>query len=95
MHMKTFETIIKGKKRVLVGIKLMSVVSIHGRRGRRFIDLLGLFITSEILAREGGGVVERGLSTAIRSSSLPGDPDEVGEMVAIGGNASPEPIRRG
>lgn len=58
-------------------------------------DLLGLFMTSDILAREGGGVVERGLSTAILSSSLPGDPDEVGEMVAMGGNAIPEPIGRG
>jgi len=27
-------------------------------------DSLGLFMTSEIFAREGGGVVERGLSTA-------------------------------
>jgi len=58
-------------------------------------DLLGLFMTSEILALEGGGVMERGLSTAILSSSLPGDPDEVGEMVAMGGNAIPEPTGRG
>lgn len=52
-------------------------------------------MTSEIFAREGGGDVERGLSTAILSSSLPGDADEVGEMVAIGGNAIPLPIGRG
>jgi len=58
-------------------------------------DSLGLFMTSEIFAREGGGDVERGLSTAILSSSLPGDADEVGEMVAIGGNAIPLPIGRG
>jgi len=58
-------------------------------------DSLGLFMTSEIFAREGGGVVERGLSTAILSSSLPGDADEVGEMVAMGGNAIPLPIGRG
>lgn len=58
-------------------------------------DLLGLFITSDILAREGGGVVDLGLSTAILSSSLPGDPEEAGEMVAIGGNGIPEPIGRG
>ena len=56
-------------------------------------DSLGLFMT-----REGGGLVERGLSTAILSSSRPGDADEVGEMVAIGGNAIPAiplPIGRG
>jgi hypothetical protein len=58
-------------------------------------DLLGLFMTSEILAREGGGVVERGLSTAILSSSLPGDTDEVGEIVVMGGNAIPLPSGRG
>lgn len=58
-------------------------------------DSLGLFMTSDIFAREGGGVVERGLSTAILSSSLPGDADEVGEMVVIGGNAIPLPIGRG
>jgi len=58
-------------------------------------DSLGLFMTSEILAREGSGLVERGLSTTILSSSLPGDPDEVGDMVAMGGNAIPEPIGRG
>lgn len=58
-------------------------------------DLLGLFMTSEILAREGGGVKERGLSIAILSSSLPGDADEVGEMVAMGGSAMPFPTGRG
>ena len=58
-------------------------------------DLLGLFMTSDILAREGGGVVDLGLSTTILSSSLPGDPDEAGEMVAIGGSGIPEPIGRG
>lgn len=52
-------------------------------------------MTSEIFAREGGGVVERGLSTAILSSSLPGDADEVGEITAMGGNAIPLPMGRG
>lgn len=56
---------------------------------------MGLFMTSEILAREGGGVAERGPSTAILSSSLPGDADEVGEIVAIGGSAIPLPMGRG
>lgn len=58
-------------------------------------DSFGLLVTSDIFAREGGGLVERGLSTAILSSSLPGDADEVGEMVAIGGNAIPLPMGRG
>jgi hypothetical protein len=58
-------------------------------------DSLGLFMTSEILTREEGGLVERGPSTTILSSSLPGDADEVGEMVAIGGSGIPLPIGRG
>jgi hypothetical protein len=58
-------------------------------------DSLGLFMTSDILARERGGVVERCLSTTILSSSLPGDADDVGEIVAMGGNAIPLPIGRG
>jgi len=61
-------------------------------------DLFDPFITSEILARDGGGggVVERRLSTCILSSSRTGDaPDDPGDMVAIGGSAIPEPRGRG
>lgn len=61
-------------------------------------DLFDPFMTSEILARDGGGggVAERRLSTCILSSSRTGDaPDDPGDMVAIGGSAVPEPRGRG
>lgn len=58
-------------------------------------DLLGAFITSEILARDGGGgVTDRrsGVSICIRSSSRPGDAaEDAGDLVVNGGNTVPEP----
>lgn len=55
-------------------------------------------MTSDILARDGGGGVtdRRGAaSICIRSSSRPGDAEEEGEIVAMGGNVIPEPTGRG